>query len=259
MGGTEKKVMLGAGVGLALSSPLLDNPAQPRWSYGGPTFLAGKGLSIDAWRSGSDYGLFGIYGSVMGYYTLQLADDWQGSQDRALGLTTAFLLNNGATRWTKKLVARERPDRSNNLSFFSGHASASAMFTSYLSTDLILTYGKDYPEWVGLAVAANASAAVFVATARVGGNKHYTSDVLTGLAVGSGIGILTAKVFIDPENDAGNRPDPQLGLLGASVGLGGGLLAQWFRQKYFPKNESTVALSPGGPAGSQGLTLSGTF
>lgn len=254
--GETKYLLLGLGGAVTLSSFLLKRPKQPRWDWDGNTFLAGKGLSKETWQTASDYGIFGIHGGVIGYYTFQLIDDHESAQDRALGLVAAYLLTRGTARWTKKLGARERPDRSDNQSFFSGHASSSAVLAVYISADLIHTYGDDHPKLVIFVVSGNLVSALFVGAARVGGNKHYTTDVVTGLGVGAVFALLSAHFFINNEDDGTeNKPSGEMGLIGAGAGTLVGVGTEFVRSKLFSKSAKKFSLLPQGPSGSSGLTL----
>jgi membrane-associated phospholipid phosphatase len=70
-------------------------------------------------------------------------------------------------------VRRERPDGSNNVSFPSGHTAGGFAAASVLGQH----YGwkASIPAYIG---------AIYIAAARVDGNKHYLSDVVFGAALG---------------------------------------------------------------------------
>jgi membrane-associated phospholipid phosphatase len=103
------------------------------------------------------------------------------------------------TEFAKVLVERERPDRSDNQSFFSGHSSLSFCAASYLSLEL----GDWYDQWettardeslrTALKIGSDVvlyGGATYVAYSRLHDEKHYFSDVVVGAAVGTVIGNL---------------------------------------------------------------------
>jgi PAP2 superfamily len=85
----------------------------------------------------------------------------------------AQLLGQAYVQALKFTVRRERPDKSNNVSFPSGH-SASAFATAGVLQ-------RHYGWKVGIPATLLAG---YVATARVHDNKHYLSDVIFGGAMG---------------------------------------------------------------------------
>ena len=93
----------------------------------------------------------------------------------------------------KKLVGRERPDRSDNESFISGHASSSFTGASFFAWDAANLIGRRVPSdaWVGYRVGARVlpfavlySAAGLVGYYRIAAEKHYFSDVVAGGVTG---------------------------------------------------------------------------
>lgn len=103
-----------------------------------------------------------------------------------LGIESAIV--NGPAKWT---VRRSRPGISprehrypfrkpSSSSFPSGHASSSALMATLLSEDGLA------PLWWGIALT--------VAASRVYVGVHHTSDVVAGLAIGTGIGLLARHV-----------------------------------------------------------------
>jgi membrane-associated phospholipid phosphatase len=99
---------------------------------------------------------------------------------------------------SKYAVARERPDVhartpreraashsvSDNLSFFSGHATLAFALATSAGTIASMRHYKLAPVmWVSGMVLASTGAYL-----RIAADRHYATDVLTGMAVGGGIG-----------------------------------------------------------------------
>lgn len=98
------------------------------------------------------------------------------------------------TEIVKNLTQRERPDGSDNKSFFSGHAST----TFAASTFLFLELNDLYNNWSvtrnnpflkttfnAVSFSALYGWAGYVGYSRIRDKKHYVSDVVTGAAVGT--------------------------------------------------------------------------
>lgn len=85
----------------------------------------------------------------------------------------SFTANAGATYFLKYTIHEERPDKSDDDSFPSGHTS----FTFQSAVFLHKRYGLNY------AIPAY-FAATFTGWSRIDSNKHYTHDVLAGAALG---------------------------------------------------------------------------
>lgn len=109
------------------------------------------------------------------------------------------------TEIVKHLVSRERPDKSDNKSFFSGHTST----TFAAATFLFLEMNNLYDEWNVTRrsdllkfsfKAASFSAlygwASYVGYSRIRDEKHYLSDVLVGAAVGTLISIFVYDKYL---------------------------------------------------------------
>ncbi|MBI1937773.1 MAG: phosphatase PAP2 family protein [Ignavibacteriales bacterium] len=98
------------------------------------------------------------------------------------------------TEIVKNLTQRERPDGSDNKSFFSGHASTTFAASTFLFLELNDLYNewdltKDNPFLKTTFNAVSFSAlygwAGYVGYSRIRDKKHYVSDVVTGAAVGT--------------------------------------------------------------------------
>jgi len=102
--------------------------------------------------------------------------------DMSIQYGLSNLLAGGIVRGTKNVIGRERPDKSNNLSFPSGHTE-----TAFVAAEFLFQEYKDKSIWIGI---GGYSVATFVGVARVYNNKHWVSDVVAG----AGVGILSTKV-----------------------------------------------------------------
>jgi membrane-associated phospholipid phosphatase len=112
------------------------------------------------------------------------AGQWMLAKGKGLLVEgTATGITTGITSGLKGAIGRERPDRSDNLSMPSGHASGafSAMAISNGNLDYI-PIGRY--ERAGMQ-AANVALASSVAWARVEGKNHFPTDVLVGAALGN--------------------------------------------------------------------------
>lgn len=120
-------------------------------------------------------------------------------------LAESILINETLTGITKNLVNRPRPytynpdlddairtDAGNNLSFFSGHTSYTAMFSFFTARVL-----HDYLENTTTRVFVWAGAALLPAATgyfRYAGGKHFITDVVAGYLVGAAVGYFIPKL-----------------------------------------------------------------
>lgn len=114
------------------------------------------------------------------------------------------------TELIKDWTYRDRPDKSDHRSFFSGHSSTAFVTASYLYRE----FDTFFNEWdvtandYALRTLFKTSAfsalygyAGYVAASRMRDNKHYFSDVLVGAAVGTLIGNLVYEnYFSEPRS-----------------------------------------------------------
>ena len=159
------------------------------------------------------YGKIGTYGGV--WYTIagitlstyivgRLRDD-EKMIDAGKALIGSQIITQIATSALKFAVRRRRPDGSERTSFPSGHASASFALAS--------TIDSLYGHKIGIPLHAFAG---FVAFTRLSDNKHFASDVLFGAALGTSIGMATAKVH--------KKQNRKFSLMPYSDGESGGLV-----------------------------------
>ncbi len=95
----------------------------------------------------------------------------------------AFLINAGYTAMLKAVTQRERPDRSDHLSFPSGHASNAFALAAVAE--------RHYGWKAGVPAYTLAS---LVAVSRLQRNKHYLSDVMAGATLGYIVGRTVVRV-----------------------------------------------------------------
>ncbi len=120
-------------------------------------------------------------------------------------LAESILITESLTGITKNLVNRPRPytfntglsddirtDDDNNLSFFSGHTSYTAMF-SFFTASVINQYIENKTSrhfiWAG-AILLPAATGYF----RYDGGKHFVTDVVAGYLVGAAVGYLIPRL-----------------------------------------------------------------
>jgi hypothetical protein len=128
----------------------------------------------DAMAPGHTYGAFSAQAALgVGLY----ATGWFAKKERlgraGADIMRAQVLSQLYVQAIKFTVQRERPDKSNHVSFPSGH-SASAFATANVLR-------RHYGWKVGVPATIGAA---YVATARVKDNHHYLSDVIFGAAMG---------------------------------------------------------------------------
>jgi membrane-associated phospholipid phosphatase len=134
-------------------------------------------LSRHGWDQASSVGRDALVVAALGVPAAQ--GDWRGDGQAALSIGGAFAV----TELVKRAIPEERPDRSNDKSFPSGHTSVSFAAAATLE--------KRYGWQVGIPAHV---VAAFVGVARVEAKKHFVHDVLVGAAVGEASGwLLTSK------------------------------------------------------------------
>jgi len=139
-----------------------------------------QAISHNSWDDISTVGAIGLVGLALGTPTVK--DDWDGTGQAALSIGAAA----GLAELGKALVHEQRPDRSDNNSFPSGHTALA--FSS--ATTLYRRYGWQWG-FPAYAVAA------LTGSARVAAKKHHWYDVAAGAAIGTGSGWFFTKAFND--------------------------------------------------------------
>ncbi|MBW8324524.1 MAG: phosphatase PAP2 family protein [Prolixibacteraceae bacterium] len=139
-------------------------------------------------------------------------------RDRTVILASSYLMMSVSVSSIKSIAKVERPDKSSNNSFPSGHTA-----TAFMGAEFLYQEYKDVSIWYGIAGYAVASGTGFY---RIYNNRHWVTDV----AAGAGIGILSTKIayWINPyiTNKLFKKRDKTSGAIlypyynGEQVGLG---------------------------------------
>ncbi len=222
----------------AASSPLTLVPA-----FGAAaTFFSGNDKHISDWayshtpvfgsreqaKSFSNYLLIAAGGSAITAMTAQVLTN-PGSSDGYCYPAGVTFASAGIAIGSTALVVeplqinsgRERPNKSDNLSFPSGHASyctAIATIASYNAALLPVSSGYRI-SWE----AGTYALAAGTAWARVEAGKHYMSDVLAGWAIGHFFSQLACEAFLGSSADSiANKFDLQLNPVPGHLSLGVG-------------------------------------
>lgn len=140
------------------------------------TFATPAAASPEDWAEASDIGRDGLMLAALVVPAVQ--GDMVGTGQAALSMATTRVVTDAI----KETIPKERPDRTNDRSFISGHTSMSFAAAS--------TLHKRNGWQIGLPAHA---VAAFVGLARVKANKHYVEDVIIGAAVGEAAGWLFTR------------------------------------------------------------------
>jgi membrane-associated phospholipid phosphatase len=135
----------------------------------------------------------------------------------AVGDVAAVFLAQGVSEGLKRATHRPRPDRTDNQSFPSGHATAAVSFATLASRNL-----EAYPLSPGERTAANiglGSLAAATCWARVEAGKHYPSDVLVGAALGYYVSAVVNDAFLASDAGTPVRATFDTSRRGAMIGL----------------------------------------
>jgi membrane-associated phospholipid phosphatase len=128
-------------------------------------------------------------------------------------LSQAMIVTQAYTQVLKVSVRRYRPDRSNRVSFPSGHAS-----NAFTAASVIAHHYRN------LRLPAYAVAS-YIAVSRMAANKHHFSDIVAGAGLGWGIGRAVYRRNGRPPDAPGHPDPPRVSLLpdhdleGNGVGL----------------------------------------
>ena len=121
--------------------------------------------------------------------------EWALAKAKGIGVEVLAWLGSGlATDGLKDATDRTRPDRSDDRSFPSGHATSAFSAAALANRNLNSIQMKK--GWRTALKAANIALASSVAWARVEGQKHFPSDVLAGAALGNFLTIVIHDSFI---------------------------------------------------------------
>ena len=149
----------------------------------------------------------------------------------ALVISEAVVLAQDLNQAVKFTAGRERPfvhvlspsekaltakPTDNNLSFFSGHTTfAFTMATAAGTVCSMHGYSFAPYVWAGGLTVATATAVL-----RIGADKHYATDVLTGAIIGTAFGIGVPRLFHPPQSSVPSRAGLGLQLQPLAGGAG---------------------------------------
>jgi membrane-associated phospholipid phosphatase len=124
---------------------------------------------------------------------------WHRKAERLVIEELSVLLTAGTTSAIKSLVDRERPDRSNDRSSPSGHASQSFTMARMACLNVDDLGGLSRGWRITLKTTFTTFAAA-TAWSRVEGGKHYPSDVLVGAALGNFVAVFVHDAFLSADS-----------------------------------------------------------
>ncbi len=131
-----------------------------------------------------------------------------GDYDGTVDFLAGFAVNGIVTEALKSIIHRDRPDATDNRSFPSGHTSTAFQAASFIHFRYGLRYaGPSY------------AAAAFMGYSRVHARKHFVTDVLAGMAIGT----LSSRLFTNRRPDEGQQVAGGQMELGLRVNFGSGL------------------------------------
>ena len=140
--------------------------------------LNANAASNKTWENISDVGVYTLVGSAL--IIPAVRSDWDGARQAVYSMGAA----EGVAILGKAVIHEERPDRSDNNSFPSGHSAVA--FAS--ATTIYRRYGWE----LGLPAYALAT---LTASARVAADKHHWYDVVAGAAIGAASGWIFTDAF----------------------------------------------------------------
>jgi membrane-associated phospholipid phosphatase len=128
----------------------------------------------------------------------------------------------------KFAVGRERPfvhagpatrphEPDDDLSFFSGHSTFTATLASASTTVALLHHRSSWP----IVAVSGAALALGTGYLRIAADKHYLTDVVTGLVVGSAMGIALPILLHRPSEGSTTQASIAPTLSGQSFGVAG--------------------------------------
>lgn len=172
-------------------------PAQPRWSETNPV---DDSIRNSLWWGSNKMHTAALVSDLMLYGVFIPAPLWipattnQNYETQLLIMSQAIVATGVITQAVKFSAARQRPyahyksaeskGRDDNLSFFSGHSS----YTMAIAVSSAFLLSKSYPDRANLIWPVAVGLSLFTGYLRIGADKHYFTDVLTGFIVGAAIG-----------------------------------------------------------------------
>ncbi|MFQ5520160.1 MAG: phosphatase PAP2 family protein [Candidatus Methylomirabilia bacterium] len=146
--------------------------------------------------------------------------EWASAKAKGIGVEALALGGSWlATNGLKVATDRTRPDRSDDRSFPSGHATSAFSAAALASRNLDSIQMKN--GWRTALTATNIALASSVAWARVEGQRHFPSDVLAGAVLGNFLTVVIHDSFI------GLRENGNLSLYIEPAKDGGKVIVSW--------------------------------
>jgi hypothetical protein len=126
---------------------------------------------------------FSQYAPLLSVYSLNLCGvkGEHNMRDYTVILATSYLLMGVTVNALKLSIKEQRPDKTSNNSFPSGHTA-----TAFMGAELLRHEYRNVSPWIGVAGYTVAAGTGFF---RLYNNRHWLTDVIAG----AGIGILSAK------------------------------------------------------------------
>lgn len=175
-----------------------DEEVQSRIGASGSSFISNRIGEAEGIALFSTRLLYTLGSDLMGNHVT--SRDYQ----RTFIFYKSLVYSYSLTMLAKNLVYRERPDKSDSKSFFSGHSSTAFCTASYLSLELDDWFERWESTRLNLALkrglqfgstVALYGMATYVAYARLKEDKHYFSDVAVGAVVGTVVGAMVYKAY----------------------------------------------------------------
>jgi hypothetical protein len=128
------------------------------------------------------------------------AEEWMPAKLRG-GLVEwgALGLNGSVTNLIKETAGRERPNREDDKSFPSGHASGASSAATLANRNV--RWIDSLESWRPAIVTVNTVTVAAVSWARVEARKHFPSDVLAGAALGHFLSAFVHDAFLNLPED----------------------------------------------------------
>lgn len=154
-------------------------PTVARWT--GPTWVDGGGTWAPDRRRTADVLSTAMLASALAIETAQIWQTREGRTNRLVNEGRTLALTTAIAEVVKIAVARQRPDRSDTVSFFSEH-------TAIVTAALVVSIRHGGSKRALLVTVPLTAATGYL---RVAAGKHWTSDVLAGVAAGALVGVFT--------------------------------------------------------------------
>ena len=138
-------------------------------------------------------GTLAVSGMTIGFFSVGRRVSDSRLRASTYDLSQGVIVNFVYTQALKLAIGRERPDRSNDLSFPSGHSSNAFAIATVMS--------RHYPK---VAIPAF-GIATYIGLSRMASNKHHFSDIVAGAGFGFGVGRAVVRRNSRPPDTPGTR------------------------------------------------------